>query len=83
MSDAMRARQFQPGFRDDLHHTRTSAAREVGVTMPLGVVVTQLMGALRKATDPLDHSALLLLVEQLSGRAHPVLSVIRGPGRSA
>jgi 2-hydroxy-3-oxopropionate reductase len=70
----MLARNFTPGFRVDLHHKDlgivTAAAREVGVTMPLGAVVTQLMGALRaQGHGSLDHSALLLLVEQLSGRA--------------
>lgn len=71
----MLARSFQPGFRVDLHHKDlgivTSAAREAGVAIPLGAVVAQLMGALRQqGHGGLDHSALLLLVEQLSGRAH-------------
>jgi 2-hydroxy-3-oxopropionate reductase len=66
-------RKFQPGFRVDLHHKDLgiviSAAREAGVTIPLGAVVAQLMGALRAGGHgSLDHSALLLLVEQLSGR---------------
>lgn len=72
-SDGMRARQFQPGFRVDLHHKDlgilTAAAREVGVAIPVGALVAQLMGALRaQGHGSLDHSALLLLVEQLSGR---------------
>jgi 2-hydroxy-3-oxopropionate reductase len=66
-------RNFQPGFRVDLHHKDlgivTSAAREAGVAIPLGAVVAQLMGALRAGGHgSLDHSALLLLIEQLSGR---------------
>jgi 2-hydroxy-3-oxopropionate reductase len=66
-------RNFQPGFRVDLHHKDlgivTSAAREAGVAIPLGAVVAQLMGALRaNGHGSLDHSALLLLIEQLSGR---------------
>src|SRR5882757_1970325 len=70
----MRARSFAPGFRVDLHHKDlgivTAAAREAGVAIPLGATVAQLMGALRaQGHGGLDHSALLLLVEQLSGRA--------------
>ncbi|AVT36026.1 2-hydroxy-3-oxopropionate reductase [Plantactinospora sp. BB1] len=70
----MLARQFQPGFRIDLHHKDmgivTSAAREAGVVIPLGAVVAQLIAALKAQGDGgLDHSALLKLVEQLSGRS--------------
>ncbi len=69
----MRARELTPGFRVDLHHKDlgivTSAARDAGVAVPLGAVVAQLMGALRaQGHGSLDHTALLLLVEQLSGR---------------
>jgi 2-hydroxy-3-oxopropionate reductase len=72
----MLARQFQPGFRIDLHHKDmgivTSAAREAGVVIPLGAVVAQLIAALKAQGDGgLDHSALLKLVEQLSGRSAP------------
>jgi 2-hydroxy-3-oxopropionate reductase len=71
---SMIAREFTPGFRVDLHHKDlgivTSAAREVGVAIPLGAAVAQLMGALRaRGHGSLDHSALLLLVDELSGRA--------------
>jgi 2-hydroxy-3-oxopropionate reductase len=70
----MIAREFAPGFRVDLHHKDlgivTSAAREAGVAIPVGSLVAQLMGALRaEGHGSLDHSALLLLVEQLSGRS--------------
>jgi 2-hydroxy-3-oxopropionate reductase len=70
----MLARTFDPGFRVDLHHKDlgivTSAARAAGVAVPLGAHVAQLMGSLRaQGHGDLDHSALLLLVEQLSGRA--------------
>jgi 2-hydroxy-3-oxopropionate reductase len=70
---SMIARKFEPGFRIDLHHKDlgivTSAAREAGVAIPLGALVAQLMGALRaQGHGSLDHSALLLGVEQLSGR---------------
>jgi 2-hydroxy-3-oxopropionate reductase len=69
----MRAREFAPGFRIELHHKDlgivTTAAREAGVAIPLGAAVAQLVGALRsQGHGGLDHSALLLLVEQLSGR---------------
>jgi 2-hydroxy-3-oxopropionate reductase len=71
----MLAREFAPGFRVDLHHKDLGivmdAAREAGVTIPLGAHVAQLMQALRAmGHGGLDHSALLLLVEQLSGRDH-------------
>jgi 2-hydroxy-3-oxopropionate reductase len=70
----MLARNFQPGFRIDLHHKDmgivTSAAREAGVAIPLGNHVAQLVAALRaQGHGALDHSALLLQVEQLSGRS--------------
>jgi 2-hydroxy-3-oxopropionate reductase len=69
----MLSRQFTPGFRVDLHHKDlgivTSAAREAGVAIPLGALTASLMGALRaQGHGALDHSALLLQVEQLSGR---------------
>jgi len=70
----MIARTFEPGFRVDLHHKDLgiviAAAREAGVAIPLGAMTAQLMGALRaEGYGSLDHSALLLLVEQLSGRS--------------
>jgi 2-hydroxy-3-oxopropionate reductase len=66
-------RSFEPGFRIDLHHKDlgivTSAAREAGVTIPLGATVAQLMGAARAAGDgSLDHSALFRTLARLSGR---------------
>jgi len=69
----MRARQFAPGFRVDLHHKDlgivTAAAREAGVAIPLGAHVAQLVASLRaEGHGGLDHSALLLQVEHLSGR---------------
>ncbi|NDL56422.1 2-hydroxy-3-oxopropionate reductase [Phytoactinopolyspora mesophila] len=69
----MLARAFTPGFRVDLHHKDlgivTAAAREAGVAIPLGALTASLMGALRaQGHGALDHSALLLQVEQLSGR---------------
>jgi 2-hydroxy-3-oxopropionate reductase len=75
-ASGMLARSFKPGFRVALHHKDlgivTSAAREAGVAIPLGAVVAQLMGALNAQGDAhLDHSALLLGVERMSGRQRP------------
>ena len=70
----MLSRSFQPGFRIDLHHKDmgivTAAAREAGVVVPLGSLVAQLVASARANGDGgLDHSALLKLVDQLSGRS--------------
>jgi 2-hydroxy-3-oxopropionate reductase len=69
----MLARNFDPGFRIELHHKDlgivTSAARQADVVIPLGAVVAQLMAAaLANGEGALDHSGLLLGVERLSGR---------------
>jgi 2-hydroxy-3-oxopropionate reductase len=69
----MRARTFAPGFRIDLHHKDlgivTAAAREAGVAIPLGAHVAQLVASLRaQGHGGLDHSALLMQVDQLSGK---------------
>lgn len=65
-------RDFEPGFRIDLHHKDmgivTDAARTVGAALPVGAVVAQLVASLRAQGDGgLDHSALLRAVERLSG----------------
>ncbi|GII92947.1 2-hydroxy-3-oxopropionate reductase [Sinosporangium siamense] len=70
---AMLARDFAPGFRVDLHHKDLgivlAAAREAGVSLPLGTHVAGLIASLRaQGGGSLDHSALLLQVESLSGR---------------
>jgi 2-hydroxy-3-oxopropionate reductase len=70
---SMRARDFTPGFRLELHHKDMgivqSAAREAGVVIPLGAVVSQLVASrVAQGDGALDHSALLVGVEQLSGR---------------
>ncbi len=70
----MLAREFTPGFRLALHHKDmgivTSAAREAGVVIPLGSAVAQLIAALVARGDGgLDHSGLLKLVTELSGRS--------------
>jgi len=69
----MLARDFTPGFRIALHDKDmgivTAAAREAGVVIPLGAVAAQLVASLKAQGDGgLDHSALLKLVAQLSGR---------------
>ena len=69
----MLARNFTPGFRIALHDKDmgivTAAAREAGVVIPLGAVAAQLIASLKAQGDgALDHSALLKLVAQLSGR---------------
>ncbi len=70
---SMAAGEFKPGFRIDLHHKDmgivTAAAREAGVAIPLGALTAQLVQATRAlGHGELDHSALMLLIQQLSGR---------------
>lgn len=74
---SMVAHDFHPGFRVDLHHKdlgiMLQTAREVGVALPLGGLVAELMASLRaRGGGSLDHSALLLLVEALAGRGGEV-----------
>ncbi|WP_433167204.1 2-hydroxy-3-oxopropionate reductase [Kribbella sp. CA-247076] len=69
----MLARQFEPGFRIDLHHKdmgiALASARAAGVALPLTGVVAQLVAAARaQGHGSLDHSALLKVVEHLSAR---------------
>jgi 2-hydroxy-3-oxopropionate reductase len=48
----------------------TAAARTAGVAIPLGSVAAGMLGALNARGDgDLDHSALVSLVEELSGRS--------------
>jgi 2-hydroxy-3-oxopropionate reductase len=66
-------REFAPGFRIDLHHKDMgivlAAAREAEVALPVGALVAQLIAAARgQGYGSLDHSALLKVVEKLSGR---------------
>jgi 2-hydroxy-3-oxopropionate reductase len=73
-ANGMLAREFAPGFRLELHHKDLgivqAAAREAGVVIPLGAVVSQLVAALVARGDGgLDHSGLFKLVEELSGRS--------------
>ncbi|AYF79636.1 NAD(P)-dependent oxidoreductase [Nocardia yunnanensis] len=72
----MLERDFQPGFRIDLHHKDmgivTQAAREAEVTIPMGALTAQLIAAARAmGHGSLDHSALLLVAEALSGKTAP------------
>lgn len=66
-------REFAPGFRLELHDKDmgivTAAAREAKVTIPLGSLVAQLVGAtVARGEGGLDHSGLLTLVETLSSQ---------------
>jgi 2-hydroxy-3-oxopropionate reductase len=72
-STTMLARQFEPGFRIDLHHKdmgiALASARSAGVALPLTGVVAQLVAAARaQGHGSLDHSAVLKVVESLSAR---------------
>jgi 2-hydroxy-3-oxopropionate reductase len=70
---SMLAGEYNPGFRLQLHNKDLgivqSAAREAGVVIPLGAVVSELVAAMVARGDGgLDHSGLLKLVRELSGR---------------
>jgi len=72
----MLARKFDPGFRIDLHHKDMqivqAAARDAGVAIPVTALVAQMLVALRSlGRGSLDHSAILTLIEDLSGRGGP------------
>jgi 2-hydroxy-3-oxopropionate reductase len=69
----MLARRFDPGFRIDLHHKDMqiiqAAARDAGVAIPVTALVAQMLVSLRSlGRGGLDHSAILTLIEDLSGR---------------
>jgi 2-hydroxy-3-oxopropionate reductase len=70
---SMLAREFAPGFRVDLHHKdlgiALSVAEDARVVVPVGALVAQLMASLRaRGGGSLDHTALLTVIERLSGR---------------
>ena len=70
---SMVERRFAPGFRIDLHHKdmgiATAAAREAEVSLPVTALTAQLIAAARaQGYGALDHSALLKVIENLSGR---------------
>jgi 2-hydroxy-3-oxopropionate reductase len=72
----MLARRFDPGFRIDLHHKDMqiiqAAARDAGVAVPVTALVAQMLVSLRSlGRGSLDHSAILTLIEDLSGRGGP------------
>lgn len=69
----MLAREFKPGFRIDLHHKdmgiALASARSAGVSLPVTGLVAQLVASARAmGYGSLDHSALLNVVERLSGK---------------
>jgi 2-hydroxy-3-oxopropionate reductase len=71
--ETMIAREFQPGFRIDLHHKdmglALASARAAGVALPVTGVVAQLVAAAKaQGHGSDDHSALLAVIESLSGR---------------
>jgi 2-hydroxy-3-oxopropionate reductase len=71
-SASMLARDFTPGFRIDLHHKdmgiALASARSAGVSLPVTGLVSQLVASARAlGHGSLDHSALLLVLEQLCG----------------
>jgi 2-hydroxy-3-oxopropionate reductase len=72
-SASMLAGDFTPGFRIELHDKDLAifgaAAREAGVVTLLGALLAQLTGAAKAQGDGgLDHSALLRVIERLSGQ---------------
>jgi 2-hydroxy-3-oxopropionate reductase len=72
-SATMLSRDFRPGFRIDLHHKdmgiALASARSAGVSLPVTGLVSQLVASARASGHgSLDHSALLLVLEQMSGR---------------
>jgi 2-hydroxy-3-oxopropionate reductase len=71
-TDDMIARRFAPGARVALHRKdlgiALETARAVGVFTPLTAVTEQLFSALRAlGRDGLDHTAVLTLIDDLSG----------------
>ena len=77
----MPARQQRPGARMSLHHKDlgilSQAAREVGVVLPLGSTVSQLMTAsIAQGDADLDHSAIINVIERLA-RGTPAADVPR------
>ena len=63
---------FDPGFRSELHHKdlgiALAAGREYGVALPVTAAVEQMLLTMRqKGWGGEDHSALLKVIEDLSG----------------
>jgi len=66
-------RDFEPGGKLEFHRKdlviALAAAREYGVALPGAAMVDQMFGALEtKGRGSWDHSSLLTLIEELSGR---------------
>lgn len=66
-------RDFAPGFRLALHNKDmgivTAAARQAGISVPIGSAVAQLVtAAVARGDGGLDHSGLFKLTNELSGR---------------
>jgi 2-hydroxy-3-oxopropionate reductase len=64
--------RFAPGFRSELHHKdlgiALAAGREYGVALPVTAIVDQMLLTMRKkGWGGEDHSALLKVIEDLSG----------------
>ncbi|HRA48858.1 MAG TPA: NAD-binding protein, partial [Thermomicrobiales bacterium] len=64
--------QFQPGFRADLHRKdlaiALSSGKDTSTALPVTALVSQLFDALAaNGGGQLDHSALITVIEQLSG----------------
>lgn len=65
---------FEPGFRSELHHKdlgiALAAGREYGVALPVTAIVDQMLLAMKKkGWGGEDHSALLRVIEDLSGES--------------
>ncbi|WP_394616173.1 NAD(P)-dependent oxidoreductase [Lentzea sp. JNUCC 0626] len=72
--ETMIAREFQPGFRIDLHHKdmgiALDAARSADVALPVTNQIAALVAAARaQGYGSLDHSALLKVIENFAGRS--------------
>ncbi|BBL80145.1 2-hydroxy-3-oxopropionate reductase [Rubrobacter xylanophilus] len=66
------SRSFEPGFRAELHHKdlgiALAAGREYGVALPVTALVDQMLLSMKKkGWGGEDHSALLRVIEDLSG----------------
>ncbi|MGH3088586.1 MAG: 2-hydroxy-3-oxopropionate reductase [Rubrobacteraceae bacterium] len=66
---------FEPGFRSELHHKdlgiALDAGREYGVALPVTAVVDQMLLTMKKkGWGGEDHSALLRIIEDLSGGSY-------------
>ena len=73
------SRSFEPGGKARYHRKDLRIAlesgREYGVALPATALVEQLFGALEsRGRGDLDHSSLMLLLEELAGRQEPVRS---------